>query len=46
MIFLTKLLMQGNKDGGLIAEVAATTNMVEGNITTTESDEISNQQVV
>ncbi|OQU84872.1 hypothetical protein SORBI_3004G135366 [Sorghum bicolor] len=32
-----------NKDGEQIAEVAATTNMVEGNVTT-ESEEISHHQ--
>jgi len=38
--------MQTNKDGGQIAEVVAATNMVEGNVTTTESEAISHQQVV
>jgi len=38
--------MQANKDGGQIVEVAVATNMVERNVTTTESEEISHQQVV
>ena len=38
--------MQANKGGGQIAEVAAATNVVEGNVTTTESEEMSHQQVV
>ena len=38
--------MQANKGGGQIAEVAAATNMVEGNVTTIESEEISHQQIV
>lgn len=37
--------MQANKDGEQIAEVAAATNMVEGNVTT-ESEEISHHQVL
>uniref|UniRef100_K3ZFN1 Uncharacterized protein n=1 Tax=Setaria italica TaxID=4555 RepID=K3ZFN1_SETIT len=45
MIFLTKIEMQANKDGGQIVEVAATTNMGEENVTT-ESEEISHQQLV
>jgi hypothetical protein len=38
--------MQGNKDGGQIAEVGAETNMFEGNVTTRENKEIPHQQVV
>ena len=38
--------MQGNKDGQQIAEVVAATNMAEGNVTATESEQISHQQVV
>ena len=45
MIFLTKIEMQANKDGGQNAEVAATTNMDEENINT-ESEEISHRHVV
>ena len=45
MIFLTKIEMQANKDGGQNAEVAATTNMDEENVNT-ESEEISHQHVV
>ena len=45
MIFLTKIEMQANKDGGQNAEVAATTNMDEENANT-ESEEISHQEVV
>ena len=35
--------MQANKGGGQIAEVAAATNIVEENVTTSESEEISHQ---
>jgi len=45
MIFLTKIEMQANKDGGQNVEAAATTNMDEENVNT-ESEEISHQQVV
>ena len=41
--FSDQNLMQTNKDGGQIAEVAAATNMAEGNVTATESQEISHQ---
>ena len=45
MIFLTKIEMQANKDGGQNVEVTATTNMDEENVNT-KSEEISHQHVV